>query len=724
MCGIVGYVGEGPVLPFLLEGLKRLEYRGYDSAGVAVLEDSRIFVTKRMGRIAELEVKVDGDGERRVDGVWKVGIGHTRWATHGRPSDVNAHPHCDCHDAVAVVHNGIIENYAELKGWLSERGHRFRSETDTEVIAHLIEEFYGDVNGVNLEDAVRKAAAMLRGSFALGVISVREPGKLVAVRNQSPLVLGLGKNEYYLASDIPAILPRTKETMILEDGDMAIISPDGIKTVAVAEEGKARAREITVIPWDAEMAEKGGYPHFMLKEIHEQPRALRETLAGRLDPVTGEAVLEEIEGTKGPAVAVGMAGIIERSGAIGATETIEVTAKADAKAAESGVAESGTKLKLPRRVFIVACGTAYHAGLVGKVFIERLAGVPVEVDLASEFRYREPLIGPEDLLVVVSQSGETADTLAALREGRRIGVPIVAVTNVMGSSVAREADYTVMTRAGPEIAVASTKAYTTQIVCLGLLAMKLARTKVALPCRRGHGADGAPTDCADRAECVDAWTAGAETKVPGDYVRWETTSREVAVAAESTSRETQAAGFGRALLELPARVEQVLEIEHEVEEVAEYVSGSDDAFFIGRGVDFASVLEGQLKLKEISYIHAEAYAAGELKHGTLALITEGVPVIAVATQEHLFEKTLSNVMEVKARGAWVALITTEELYGRVKGNSADHAVDRALLVPSTHPLLQPVITAVPLQLLAYYAARRRGCDIDKPRNLAKSVTVE
>ncbi|HHY39011.1 MAG TPA: glutamine--fructose-6-phosphate transaminase (isomerizing) [Clostridia bacterium] len=687
VCGIVGYVGEGPVLPFLLEGLKRLEYRGYDSAGVAVLEGERISVKKRMGRIAQLEVEVNGEvaigshaetpgptepsatehcgiypasasqkvsrgggltenlmrtyQRQGLNGAWKVGIGHTRWATHGKPSDANAHPHCDCHDSVAVVHNGIIENYAELKGQLLERGHRFRSETDTEVIAHLIEEFFGEGNGMTLEDAVRKTAGMLRGSFAIGVISVKEPVKLVAVRNQSPLVLGLGEKEYYLASDIPAILARTKRTMILEDGDMAVISPDGVKIMEVTGEGKTKVKEITVIPWNAEMAEKGGYPHFMLKEIHEQPRALRETLVGRVDPVTGEAVLEEIEKAKG------------------SQATVEAA------------------LKLPRRVFVVACGTAYHAGLVGRVLIERLTGIPVEVDLASEFRYREPIIGPEDLLVVVSQSGETADTLAALREGRRLGVPVIAVTNVMGSSVAREADYAIMTRAGPEIAVASTKAYTTQIVCLGLLAMKLAEMKVASSHSRSYDADG-----------------------------------------------VQIYGFGRALLELPARVEQVLQIEPEVEEVAEYVSGWDDAFFIGRGVDFASVLEGQLKLKEISYIHAEAYAAGELKHGTLALITEGVPVIAAATQEHLFEKTLSNVMEVRARGAWVTLITTEELYRRIKGDSADRAVDRVLLVPSTHPLLQPVITAVPLQLLAYYAARRRGCDIDKPRNLAKSVTVE
>lgn len=608
MCGIVGYIGARPAIPILLEGLEKLEYRGYDSAGVAVCDGKELRVVKKEGKLTVLKEEVAG-----TDLPGTVGIGHTRWATHGRPSDINSHPHRDCRGRIAVVHNGIIENYLELKEELLAKGHKFASETDTEVIPHLIEEYY---NG-DIVEAVRQTVARLHGSYALVVLCEEEPDKLVAARKDSPLVVGLGEGEYFLASDIPAILGHTRRTYILEDGEMVVVNRDGVLITDAA--GNPVEREVFEVKWDAVAAEKGGYPHFMLKEIHEQPRALRDTLSGRLKE-NGRVNLPELE-------------------------------------------PLADRLARLQRMYIVACGTAYHAGVVGKYVIEKMARLPVEVDIASEFRYRDPILGPEDLLVVISQSGETADTLAALREAKKRGATVVAVTNVVGSSVSREADAVLYTWAGPEIAVASTKAYTTQLLLMFLLALKLAE------------------------------------------IRGKTTP-ECSEIAEAIHR-------------LPAAVEAVLSREEEIKAVADdYCRACTSTFFIGRGLDYAVAMEGSLKLKEISYIHAEAYAAGELKHGTLALIEEGVPVIALATQPDLFEKTLSNIKEVKARAARVLALAVE-------GNrDIEKEADRVFYLPALHPVVLPVVTVVPLQLLAYYAAVARGCDVDKPRNLAKSVTVE
>ncbi|MDN5294060.1 MAG: hypothetical protein PWQ91_629 [Eubacteriales bacterium] len=608
MCGIVGYIGARPAVPILLEGLEKLEYRGYDSAGVAVCDGKELRVVKKEGKLTVLKEEMAG-----TDLPGTVGIGHTRWATHGRPSDINSHPHWDCRGRIAVVHNGIIENYLELKEELLAKGHKFASETDTEVIPHLIEEYY---NG-DIVEAVRQTVARLHGSYALVVLCEDEPDKLVAARKDSPLVVGLGEGEYFLASDIPAILGHTRRTYILEDGEMVVVNREGVLITDAA--GNPVEREVFEVKWDAVAAEKGGYPHFMLKEIHEQPRALRDTLSGRLKE-DGRVNLAELE----------------------------------------PVAD---RLACLQRMYIVACGTAYHAGVVGKYVIEKMARLPVEVDIASEFRYRDPILGPEDLLVVISQSGETADTLAALREAKKRGATVVAVTNVVGSSVSREADAVLYTWAGPEIAVASTKAYTTQLLLMFLLALQLAEIR------------------------------GRTTPECGEIVE--------------------------AIHRLPAAVEAVLSREEEIKAVADdYCRSCASTFFIGRGLDYAVAMEGALKLKEISYIHAEAYAAGELKHGTLALIEEGVPVIALATQPDLFEKTLSNIKEVKARAARVLALAVE-------GNrDIEKEADRVFYLPALHPLVLPVVTVVPLQLLAYYAAVARGCDVDKPRNLAKSVTVE
>ncbi len=607
VCGIVGYVGKRNAVAVLLDGLKRLEYRGYDSAGVAFLNASSLKVAKKAGRIAQLEAALDLSGEPPG-----IGIGHTRWATHGRPSDANAHPHRDCTGKFAVVHNGIIENFGELRAELAARGHTFTSETDTEVLAHLLEEYYeGD-----LLAALRKVLGRVRGSYAVAVLSSHEPERLVAARKDSPLVLGLGDGEAFLASDIPALLPYTREFYLLEEGEVAELAAGHVRVYNGA--GEPVAKSVFRVTWDAAAAERGGFPHFMLKEIFEQPQALRNTLSGRLAP---EGVV---------------------------------------------LAELGLDPEEARRlskIFIVACGTAYHAGLVGKYVLERLARVPVEADLASEFRYRDPILGPDSLVIVVSQSGETADTLAALREAQRRGCRVLAVTNVVGSSVAREADSVVYTWAGPEIAVASTKAYTAQVLVMYLLACGLAAARGTYP--------------------------------PEELAR---------LAAE--------------LRCIPEKVAAVLEKKELVEELAQRYHACRDVFFIGRGLDYAVALEGALKLKEISYVHAEAYAAGELKHGTLALIESGVPVVALATQEELLEKTLSNIKEVKAREGiviGVALGEREEVAREV-----DHLVP----LPETLPLLAPLLSVVPLQLFAYYVAAARGCDIDKPRNLAKSVTVE
>ncbi|MGO0121812.1 glutamine--fructose-6-phosphate transaminase (isomerizing) [Desulfothermobacter acidiphilus] len=606
MCGIMGYTGYRQALPLLLEGLKRLEYRGYDSAGVAVLESNGIFLKKKAGKLAVLESCLNGCQPAGV-----VGIGHTRWATHGVPCDRNAHPHLDCRGELAVVHNGIIENYISLRAELSGNGHRFLSETDTEVLPHLLEEIYqGDLLASLLALLPR-----LHGSYAMAVMSLREPGRLLVARRDSPLVLGLGKGENFLASDIPALLPYTRRILVMEDGEVAELWPDGVKIYDAS--GRQLTREAFPVEWDAAAAEKAPYPHFMLKEIHEQPRTLRDTLRGRMEG--GRVLLPELDG-------------------------------------------AATYLRQCRRLFITACGTAFHAGLVGKYLIEKLVRLPVEVDIASEFRYRDLLLQPHDVVVVISQSGETADTLAALRLARNLGAKVLAITNVLGSSVAREADWVLYTWAGPEIAVASTKAYTAQVLLIALLSLHLAELRGTL----------SPSEVTGLAQEIDL---------------------------------------------LPERVAQVLRQEAEVASLAQRLKEHEHCFFIGRGMDWAVAAEGALKLKEISYIHAETYPAGELKHGTLALITEGVPVVALATQLSLLEKMLSNIKEVKARGAWVLAVTAD-------GEEVAEEVDACLRLPPGDPLFLPVVAVVPLQLLAYHVAVARGCDVDQPRNLAKSVTVE
>ena len=607
MCGIVGYIGDKAAIPILVNGLKKLEYRGYDSAGIAVLEDVGITVCKSVGRLAALEAKLGGGYPET-----SIGIGHTRWATHGRPSDLNAHPHADCAGEFAVVHNGIIENYLELREWLIAQGHALVSETDTEVLPHLVEHFYAG----DLEAAVREVLRRVRGAFAIVVISRRDPDKLVAARKDSPLIIGLGDQEYFVASDIPAILSHTRRAYILDDGEMAVLDKTGVRVTDF--QGNLHPKEVFEVKWDAVAAEKGGFEHFMLKEIFEQPRALRDTMLGRLEE--DKVVLQEVNLT------------------------------------EAAINDL-------RKVFIVACGTAYHAGLVGKNLIERWVRIPAEVDIASEFRYRSPLVDEHTLVVVVSQSGETSDTLAALREAKKLGARVVAVTNVVGSSVAREAHDVIYTWAGPEIAVASTKAYTTQLVGMVLLGLHLARVKRTLP-------------------------------------------------------QEKIAAIIAAMRQLPTQVQEILDCSGRIESLAAEFASVEDTFFIGRSLDWAVALEGALKLKEISYIHAEAYAAGELKHGTLALVTAETPVIGLATQGEVYEKTLSNIKEVKARDAKVIGIT-------FRGDTdLQKSVDEVLYLPSTLSELAPILTVVPLQLLAYYVAVARGCDVDKPRNLAKSVTVE
>ncbi|MDO4539473.1 MAG: glutamine--fructose-6-phosphate transaminase (isomerizing) [Syntrophomonadaceae bacterium] len=605
MCGIMGYIGSGNAVPLILDGLARLEYRGYDSAGIAILQGNEIQVRKKEGRLSGL---IEAIGQPPAA---DLGIGHTRWATHGIPSDRNAHPHQSCDERIALVHNGILENYMALKKELCEEGHRFKSETDTEVIVHLIEKYYQD----DLEAAVREALTHMQGSYAIAVISRDEPQKLIAAKKDSPLIIGLGEGENYVASDIPAILHKTDQVYILQDEELAVLTAD---RVAITDFSSAPVeREIFKVTWDPVSAEKGGYEHFMLKEIHEQPRVLTETLRGM----------------------IGEDGSVDMSG-------------------------SGAEhlLREVKKIYIVACGTAYHAGLIGRYAIEKLARIPVEADIASEFRYRDVLWQPQTLMIVISQSGETADTLAALREAHRHGVPVLAVTNVVGSSVAREADAVIYTHAGPEIAVASTKAYISQILVMYLLALQLARPRPEA----------------------------------GDGIR--------RLSAE--------------LLKLPAQVEAVLKQEAQVKALAQKYQDVQSTFFLGRGLDFAVAMEGALKLKEISYVHAEAYAAGELKHGPLALIDHGVPVLALITQSHLVDKSISNIKEVKARGAVVIAICP----GNLAGACAE--CDEQILLPDIDDFLSPLAAVVPLQLFAYYMAVFRQADVDKPKNLAKSVTVE
>ena len=608
MCGIVGYIGPQAAVPILIDGLRKLEYRGYDSAGIAVLENG-IRVEKKVGKLAALEQALEGKTFTA-----NTGIGHTRWATHGKPSDENSHPHGDCSGRFAVVHNGIIENYLHLREWLKDEGHNFISETDTEVLPHLLEQYYqGD-----LTEAVRQVIAKVRGSYAMVVLCSEEPDKIVVARQDNPLVVGLGENENFLASDIPALLRYTRSIMILEDGEIAVLTAD--KVTVTDRDGQPVDKKVIEVTWKPEQAEKQGYEHFMLKEIFEQPKVLRDTLRGRISDDNTAVILKDIS--------------LDREA-----------------------------VKKVKKLFITACGTAYHAGVVGKYVIEKLARLPVEVDIASEFRYRDPIIDAESLVIVVSQSGETADTLAALREAHRKGARVIAVTNVVDSSIAREADDVIYTWAGPEIAVASTKAYTTQLTAMYLLALYFAEIRGTL----------------QQEEIKEILTC---------------------------------------LRQVSGQVQEILKNTSQIEKFASEYAKCENAFFIGRGLDYTVATEGALKLKEISYIHAEAYAAGELKHGTLALIVENMPVVALATQSALMEKMISNIKEVHARGASIIGLALEGM------TEIEEVSEKVIYIPKTHPVLTSVLTVVPLQLLAYYMAVARKCDVDKPRNLAKAVTVE
>ncbi len=617
MCGIIGYIGDKKVLPILIEGLRRLEYRGYDSAGVAVVRNGTIELRRSAGKLARLEEVLSVNP---LDG--EYGIGHTRWATHGRPTEENAHPHRDCTGQIVVVHNGIIENYLDLKRQLQKEGHRFVTETDTEIVAHLVER---EMKDDGLENAVRRALLYLRGLFALVLISADDPNKIVTVRNGPPIVVGLGENEYFVASDIPAVLSHTRDVVFLGDEEMAVITPGGVEFTDYS--GRAVSKKSTRVSWDPVMAEKAGYKHFMLKEIFEQPWAVKETVLGRASVESGQVFLQEIE-------------------------------------------IPDEVLRNIERVVILACGTSWHSALVGKFMIESLARVPVEVDYGSEYRYRDPIVSKNTLAIVITQSGETADTLAALREAKKKGARSIAICNVVGSMATRETDGTVYTHAGPEIGVASTKAFTTQIVALHLLAIYLGQIRGTLT------ADAARPH-------LDALT------------------------------------------QLPLLIEQTLKCEPVTEEIAKRFYQRSDFLYLGRGINYPIALEGALKLKEISYIHAEGYPAGEMKHGPIALIDEQLPVVTIAPHDHVFEKMIGNVQEAKARGGSVIALTTETRDG-VQGirELLDPAQDFLITVPDSHPLLTPVLMVIPLQLLAYHIAVRRGCDVDQPRNLAKSVTVE
>jgi glucosamine--fructose-6-phosphate aminotransferase (isomerizing) len=624
MCGIVGYIGKKPAVSVILQGLRRLEYRGYDSAGIAVAGNGHgMQVRRAAGKLHNLEAAVSLSPP---DGSY--GIGHTRWATHGRPSENNTHPHRDCTGRIAVVHNGIIENYTSLKKKLGEEGHELATQTDTEVIAHLVEKYLVEkgVNGQSLlEDAVRKTIQQLRGVFALAIISVEDPNKIIAARNGPPAVIGIGDNEYFVASDVPAILYHTRDLFFLGDGELAVITMDGVEVKNF--EGEPLTPDVQHITWDPVLAEKGGFRHFMLKEIFEQPRAVRDTFMGRISQHLDATILDEMEITP-------------------------------------------VELRKVKKIQIAACGTSWHAGLAGKFMFERLAQLPVEVEYASEFRYRDPIIGPDQLTILITQSGETADTIAAQREAKRKGSKTLAVCNVVGAMIAREAAGVIYTRAGPEIGVASTKAFTTQLTALFLLAMHLGELRGTLDLR--------------------------QEKI-----------------------------LLQQLVRMPERLESTLDREEEVEDLAKKLAQVHDFLFLARGIHYPIALEGALKLKEISYIHAEGYPAGEMKHGPNALIDQDLPVVILATKDEsdphsalLYDKTISNLREVKARDGRVIAVATE-------GDEAiRECADHVLYVPPAPELLAPMLEIVPLQLLAYHIAVRRNCDVDKPRNLAKSVTVE
>ena len=609
MCGIVGYVGREQAAPILLDGLSRLEYRGYDSAGVAVYHDGQVRVAKSKGRLQVLSDMIQGG--RAIPGI--IGIGHTRWATHGAPSDTNSHPHVSHSGKIAVVHNGIIENYAQLKSFLQAKGVPFVSETDSEVVAQLVEYFYeGD-----LLAAVGRVLHRIEGAYALGILCCDQPDQLIAVRKDSPLILGLGEESNFLASDVTAILRHTRDVIYMEDGEVAVLTAQGIQCYNSLLQ--PITKEVARVDWEVDAAEKGGYEHFMAKEIMEQPEALRRTIFPRIQD--GEVYLEDF-------------------------------------------ALTDEEIRDLQKLYIVACGSSYHVGMVGKYHLERLLRKPVEVALASEFRYMEPIVDEHTLVVVISQSGETLDTMAALREAKRLGAKVLAIVNVVGSSIARESDVVLYTWAGPEIVVATTKAYSTQLAVLNLLGLYFARRLGTI-----------------------------ETEEYRDILSQ--------------------------MLLLPAQMEEVLAQKSQIQYLASQYFNHESIFFMGRNVDYALGLEGSLKLKEISYIHSEAYAAGELKHGTISLIEDGTLVVAVGTYGALFDKALSNVVEVKSRGADVLALTTASHAQRM-----EEVANGMMLIPDTHPMLLPSLGVVPLQLFAYYVALHRGCDIDKPRNLAKSVTVE
>ncbi len=609
MCGIVGYIGKRNTCSVLLEGLKRLEYRGYDSAGVAIFHDGKIAVRRCQGKLCNLEsllsnASFDGD----------AGIGHTRWATHGRPSEENAHPHY--YQGIAVVHNGIIENYLELKKMLRGEGHEFQSETDSEVLSHLFARFIS--RGDSFAEAVRKGLALVRGSYAIAVLNEADRSQLIAARNESPLVLGLGDGENFIASDVPAILPYTRRMVFLEDGDMAVVSDSAVQITALS--GAAVQRAPRVITWDPIMAEKGGYKHFMQKEIFEQPRAIIDTLRGRISEDTCDIFL-------------------------------------------NGFEAQAAALKDIERIYCVACGTSYYAGLVGKFMIEETSRIPVEADLGSEFRYRDPLVDSRSLIILISQSGETADTLAAMREGKNKGARTLAICNAVESSLARDCDSVLYTHAGPEIGVASTKAFTSQVTALFLVALFLGRLR-------------------------------------------------------GTLTAEQACGLIQDLVRLPGLMEKVLALDADIERIAGVYADARNFLYLGRGINYPIALEGALKLKEISYIHAEGYPAGEMKHGPIALIDVEMPVVVIAPKGATYEKMMSNVEEVKARkGRTIALATEGD--GEISAK-----VNHVMFVPKTNPLLTPILMVIPLQLFAYHVAVIKGTDVDQPRNLAKSVTVE
>ena len=612
MCGIVGYIGAQDAMGIILEGLKRLEYRGYDSAGIAVIADGVLQVRRSVGKLRNLEAILR---DRPVNG--PVGLGHTRWATHGRPSEENAHPHTDCTGSIVVVHNGILENYLGIKQALIAEGHTFKSETDTEVMAHLVEKHWAEGGG--LGPALRRALTEVRGAYAVGVVSDREPGALAAAKTGAGgVVIGLGDGEYFVASDIPAILAHTRDVIVLEDDEMAVVSKSGVQLSTLA--GRPVERPVTRIVWDPIMAEKGGYRHFMLKEMYEQPRAITDTFRGRISPETGDCFLPDLNLTP-------------------------------------------EELRAFTRVVLVACGTSYHAGLIGRTLIEQLAGVPAEVDIGSEFRYRNPLVGPDTLVVALSQSGETADTLGAVKTARAKGAPVAAICNVVGSALGREAHGVIYTHAGPEIGVASTKTFTATITALYLLALHLGRV------------------------------------------------RGVLSAADGRARLQE-------LIEIPRLVETTLGHEEVVADLARRFIHHRDFLYLGRGIHYPIALEGALKMKELSYIHAEGHAGGEMKHGPIALIDQSMPVVALLPRDRNYDRMLANVEEVKARdGVVVAL--ADEGDAAIRGKVA-HVIG----VPAVPELLAPLVLTVPLQLLAYHVAVRRGCDVDQPRNLAKSVTVE